>query len=46
MSKDNVVALSSPEGIEDPLAELLRSGARRLIQQAIEGGAGRVAGAV
>ena len=36
MSKDNVVALSSPEGIEDPLTELLRTGAKRLIQQAIE----------
>ncbi len=36
MSKDNVVALSSPEGVEDPLTELLRRGARRLIQQAIE----------
>jgi len=36
MSKDNVVALSSPEGVEDPLTELLRTGAKRLIQQAIE----------
>jgi len=36
MSKDNVVALSSPEGIEDPLTELLRTGAKRLIHQAIE----------
>ena len=36
MSKDNVVAFSAPEGIEDPLTELLRTGARRLIQQAIE----------
>ncbi len=36
MSKDNVVALSSPEGAEDPLTELLRTGAKRLIQQAIE----------
>ena len=36
MSKDNVVALSSPESVEDPLTELLRSGAKRLIQQAIE----------
>jgi len=36
MSKDNVVAFPSPEGIEDPLTELLRTGAKRLIQQAIE----------
>ena len=36
MSKDNVVAFQSPEGIDDPLSELLRTGARRLIQQAIE----------
>ena len=36
MSKDNVVALSSPEGVEDPLTELLRTCAKRLIQQAIE----------
>jgi len=36
MSKDNVIALSSPEGVEDPLTELLRTCAKRLIQQAIE----------
>ncbi len=36
MSKDNVVAFQSPEGVEDPLTELLRRGAKRLIQQAIE----------
>ena len=36
MSKDNVVAFRSPEGVEDPLTALLRSGAKRLIQQAIE----------
>ena len=36
MSKDNVIALQSPEGIEDPLTALLRAGAKRLIQQAIE----------
>ncbi len=36
MTKDNVVSLSSPEGIADPLTELVRTGARRLIQQAIE----------
>ncbi len=36
MSKDNVVSIRSPEGIEDPLTELLRSGAKRLIQKAVE----------
>ena len=36
MSKDNVVAIRSPEGIEDLLTELLRTGAKRLIQQAVE----------
>ena len=36
MKKDNVVAFQSPEGVEDPLTELLRTGAKRLIQQAIE----------
>ena len=36
MSKDTVVAFRSPEGVEDPLTELLRRGAKRLIQQAIE----------
>ncbi len=36
MGKDNVVEFRAPEGIEDPLTELLRTGARRLIQQAIE----------
>ena len=36
MSKDSVVAFRSPEAVEDPLTELLRTGAKRLIQQAIE----------
>lgn len=36
MSKDNVFEFRAPEGIEDPLTELLRQGARQLIQQAIE----------
>lgn len=36
MRKDNVVAFQSPEGFEDPLTERLRTGARRLIQQAVE----------
>ena len=36
MSKNNVVALSSSEGVEDPLTQLLRSGAKRLIHQTIQ----------
>jgi len=36
MSNDNVVNPFKPEGIEDPLTELLRSGAKRLIEQAVE----------
>ncbi len=38
MSKDSVVAFRSPEAVEDPLTELLRTGAKRLIQQAITKG--------
>ena len=36
MGKDSVVEFRAPEAIEDPLTELLRAGARQLIQQAIE----------
>ena len=36
MSKDSVVEFRTPETIEDPLTELLRTGAKRLIQQAVE----------
>ena len=36
MSKSNVVELNRPVRSEDPLIELLRSGAQQLIQQAIE----------
>ena len=36
MAKDSVVELRAPEAIDDALTELLRSGARRLIQQAID----------
>ena len=36
MRKDSVVEFRAPEAIEDPLTELLRTGARRLLQQAIE----------
>jgi hypothetical protein len=34
MSQDNVVALSSPEGLDDPLSKLLLSGAKQPIQHA------------
>ena len=36
MSKDNIVSFPGPEGVADPLTELLHTGARRLIEQAIE----------
>jgi|GEM_PF-1724605 len=36
MSKDNVVELRAPESINDPLTELLRQGAKQLIQRAIK----------
>ena len=36
MAEDSVVCFRRPEEIEDPLTELLRSGAQRLIQQAVE----------
>ncbi len=36
MGKDSVVEFRAPEAIEDPLTELLRTGAKHLIQQAIE----------
>lgn len=36
MKQDNVIDFHTPEQIEDPLTELLRSGAKRLIQQAVE----------
>jgi len=36
MSKNNVVEFGSPEGITDQLTELLRQGARKLIQQGVE----------
>lgn len=36
MSKDNVVEFKSPDRIEDPLTEMLRLGAKKLIQQAVE----------
>ena len=36
MSEDSVVRFQRPEKSEDPLTELLRSGAQQLIQQAVE----------
>lgn len=36
MSQDNVIAFHKPEQIEDTLTELLRTGAKRLIEQAVE----------
>jgi|GEM_PF-452972 len=36
MSQDNIIALTGREEISDPLTELLRSGARQLICQAVE----------
>lgn len=38
MSQDNVIYYCKPEVIEDPLTESLRTGARGLIQQAVEAG--------
>ena len=36
MDKNNVVDFQDREGISNPLTELLKSGARRLLMQAIE----------
>ena len=36
MSNDNVISLKTPEGLIDPLTELVRQGARELIQKALE----------
>ena len=36
MDNNNVVALSQPEDINDPLTELLRQGAKELISKAVE----------
>jgi putative transposase len=36
MSEDKVVCLRQPDEIDDPLTEILRSGAKRLIAQAVE----------
>ncbi|MGH9897064.1 MAG: transposase, partial [bacterium] len=36
MAEDSVVRFERPEAVEDPMTALLRSGAQRLIQQAVE----------
>jgi transposase-like protein len=36
MTKNNVIELKDPDLIRDPLTELLREGARKLIQEAVE----------
>jgi putative transposase len=36
MDKNRVVPLRQPDEIDDPLTEILRSGAKRLVQQAVE----------
>ena len=36
MSENNVVSLRQKDEIDDPLTEILRSGAKRLIEQAVE----------
>jgi hypothetical protein len=36
MKENKVVSLRRKDGIDDPLTEILRSGARRLIAQAVE----------
>ena len=36
MTENRVFALHQPDEIDDPLTEILRSGAKRLVQQAVE----------
>ena len=36
MKEDNVISVRAPEGVVDPLTELVRQGARELIQRALE----------
>jgi hypothetical protein len=36
MDENRVVPLRQPDEIDDPLTEILRSGAKRLVQQAVE----------
>ena len=35
MGNDNVVSLAAPAEVSDPLTDLLRSGARRLVEAAV-----------
>ena len=35
MSNDNVISLAAPAAVSDPLTDLLRMGARRLIEAAV-----------
>ena len=35
MSNDNVVSLATPAEVSDPLTDLLRNGARRLVEAAV-----------
>ena len=36
MPENRVIPLRQPDEIDDPLTEILRSGAKRLVQQAVE----------
>ena len=36
MTESTVVCLPSPEGVEDPLTEVLRAGAQHLLRHAVE----------
>jgi hypothetical protein len=42
VTDSNVFQLSQPGTLSDPLTEVLRSGARALLAQAVRGGGGRV----
>ena len=44
MTENRVVALRQKGAIDDPLTEILRTGARRLIAQAVEAGVRDVSG--
>jgi hypothetical protein len=40
VSKDNIIKLIQPGNVDDPLTEILRTGARALLAQAVEADAG------
>ena len=44
MTESTVVFLPSPEGVEDPLTEVLRAGARQLVKRAVEAEVAALAG--